>query len=161
MIQTGDFQFNNGDGWQPGRTTTAWLLLELVHFTIQVWLWVGVWWWFVPLFPSVSPGGESIYGGTFNDEDFVRRHTQAKLFTRNSSGKTVSPSNAFWFVSRSTTSMPAPSQHRPQAGVVSMANKGTLARRQVDSARSGSRKNHGTSGEGWLAKPKSSISIQQ
>ena len=22
-------------------------------------------------------GGESIYGGTFNDEDFVRRHTQA------------------------------------------------------------------------------------
>eukprot|EP00913_Durusdinium_trenchii_P032124 g30082.t1 len=44
MIQTGDFQFNNGDG------------------------------------------GESIYGGTFNDEDFVRRHTQAGVVSMANKG---------------------------------------------------------------------------
>ncbi|CAJ1435290.1 unnamed protein product [Effrenium voratum] len=45
MIQTGDFQSNNGDG------------------------------------------GESIYGGTFNDEDFVRRHTQAGVVSMANKGR--------------------------------------------------------------------------
>lgn len=157
MIQTGDFQFNNGDGWRPGRLT-AWLL-ELGHFRFafhrsSVTLGRGL----VVVCTTISQGGESIYGGTFNDEDFVRRHTQAKLFcsARNSSGKTASPSNGFGFVSRFTTSVPALSQHRPQAGVVSMANKGTSERRhhfffgRFDHTRSESRKNNGTWGKGGL-----------
>lgn len=168
MIQTGDFQFNNGDGWRPGRLT-AWLL-ELGHFRFafhrsSVTLGRGL----VVVCTTISQGGESIYGGTFNDEDFVRRHTQAKLFcsARNSSGKTASPSNGFGFVSRFTTSVPALSQHRPQAGVVSMANKGTSERRhhfffgRFDYTRPESRKNNGTWGKGGQAKAKSSISIQQ
>eukprot|EP00928_Gymnodinium_smaydae_P088090 TRINITY_DN72235_c0_g1_i1.p1 TRINITY_DN72235_c0_g1~~TRINITY_DN72235_c0_g1_i1.p1 ORF type:complete len:476 (-),score=137.22 TRINITY_DN72235_c0_g1_i1:169-1596(-) len=53
MIQSGDLQFNNGDG------------------------------------------GESIYGGAFNDEDFVRRHTQAGVLSMANKGRNTNTSQFF------------------------------------------------------------------
>lgn len=53
MVQSGDFQFNNGDG------------------------------------------GESIYGGTFNDEDFTRRHTQGGILSMANTGRNANGSQFF------------------------------------------------------------------
>jgi len=53
MVQSGDFQFNNGDG------------------------------------------GESIYGGAFNDEDFTRRHTQAGILSMANKGRNSNTSQFF------------------------------------------------------------------
>jgi len=53
VVQSGDFQFNNGDG------------------------------------------GESIYGGHFNDEDFVRRHTQAGILSMANRGRNTNGSQFF------------------------------------------------------------------
>ncbi|CAE8686738.1 unnamed protein product, partial [Polarella glacialis] len=59
MLQTGDFQFNNGDG------------------------------------------GESIYGGKFNDEDFSRRHTQAGIVSMANNGRNSNGSQFFITLKRS------------------------------------------------------------
>lgn len=53
MVQSGDFQFNNGDG------------------------------------------GESVYGGTFNDEDFSRRHTQGGILSMANKGRNSNGSQFF------------------------------------------------------------------
>lgn len=53
MVQSGDFEFNNGDG------------------------------------------GESIYGGSFNDEDFSRRHTQAGVLSMANKGRNSNTSQFF------------------------------------------------------------------
>eukprot|EP00418_Pyrodinium_bahamense_P078314 CAMPEP_0179060360 /NCGR_PEP_ID=MMETSP0796-20121207/25827_1 /TAXON_ID=73915 /ORGANISM="Pyrodinium bahamense, Strain pbaha01" /LENGTH=481 /DNA_ID=CAMNT_0020757143 /DNA_START=87 /DNA_END=1532 /DNA_ORIENTATION=+ len=53
LVQSGDFQFNNGDG------------------------------------------GESVYGGTFNDEDFSRRHTQGGILSMANRGRNSNGSQFF------------------------------------------------------------------
>mmetsp|Transcript_60957 Transcript_60957/g.145261 ORF Transcript_60957/g.145261 Transcript_60957/m.145261 type:complete len:470 (-) Transcript_60957:116-1525(-) len=58
-VQSGDFQFDNGDG------------------------------------------GESIYGGTFNDEDFSRRHTQAGVLSMANKGRNSNSSQFFITLKRS------------------------------------------------------------
>ena len=84
------------------------------------WFWSATMYW----------GGESIYGGTFNDEDFVRRHTQERC-CQNLLPKQHLRTPSF-FETLLCWQLHVDSQQRcfwcREAGVVSMANKGSKPR---------------------------------
>ena len=152
MIQTGDFQFNNGDGWRPGRLT-AWLL-ELRAF--QVWFHrssVTLGRGLVVVCTTISQGGESIYGGTFNDEDFGSSPHPGKVvlqckkfFWKNSvTFKWFWICVSLYHFCASTLTTSATGRCCQQWPIKAHRIFG-----RFDYTRSGSRKNNGTWGKGGL-----------
>ena len=117
-LSTSHFLFSNRhDNWilfprMFGLKTTSWGNV--------CWFWSATMYW----------GGESIYGGTFNDEDFVRRHTQERCC------QSLLPKQHLrtpsFFETLLCWQLHLDSQQRcfwcREAGVVSMANKGSKPR---------------------------------